>query len=264
MKFATWNVNSLKVRLPQVVDWLTAHRVDVLCLQEIKLSNAQFPSAEFEALDYRSVYAGQKSYNGVAILARTAISFDETDVIRNIPGFNDPQQRLIAATLAGIRVLCAYFPNGQAPGTDKFAYKLEWIDALCNWLTKEIIRYPKLALMGDYNIAPAAVDVCDPFRWEGLNLFSPDERAAFARLCALGLVDAFRCFAQEEKSYTWWDYRAGALRRNAGLRIDHILLSSPLAAACVRCTIDKTPRRWPQPSDHVPVIAEIEMSGIDG
>lgn len=259
MKLATWNVNSLKVRLPQVMDWLTAHPVDVLCLQEIKLPDEQFPHTVFAAAGYRSIFSGQKTYNGVAILARTTTPLDEMDIVRNIPGFNDPQQRLIAATLADVRAICAYFPNGQAPGTEKFAYKLKWIDALYDWLTEEMARYPKLALLGDYNIAPAATDVCDPCLWEARNLFSPDERAAFARLCALGLTDAFRLFAQEEKAYTWWDYRAGAFRRNAGLRIDHILLSAPLAAACVRCIIDNMPRRWPQPSDHAPVIADIEI-----
>lgn len=257
MKLATWNINSLTVRLAHVTQWLAVNPVDVLCLQEIKLPDEKFPRAQFEAIGYRSVFAGQKTYNGVGIVMRDAVPLDESSIVRNIPGFDDPQQRLIAATLAGMRVICAYFPNGQAPGTEKFAYKLKWIDALCGWLSDEIIRYPRLALLGDCNIAPAACDVHDPLAWEGKNLVSPAERAAFAKLTALGLVDAFRCFEQAEKSYTWWDYRMRAYRRNAGLRIDHILLSPQLAAACGRCVIDKTPRAWDQPSDHAPVIAEV-------
>lgn len=257
MKLASWNINSLNVRLPHVIDWLSTNPVDVLCLQELKLPNEKFPYAQLKAIGYHSFYLGQKTYNGVAILVRDGIPFNEASIQRNIPGFEDPQQRLLAVTLNGIRVICAYFPNGQAPGTDKFAYKLKWMDALSAWLAAELVTYERLALLGDYNIAPAECDVHDPAAWEGQNLVSPVERAAFAKLCSLGLTDAFRCFEQAEKSYSWWDYRMLSFRRNAGLRIDHILLSPPLTAACERCIIDKIPRGWLQPSDHAPVIAEI-------
>lgn len=257
MKLASWNINSLNVRLPHVIDWLAANPVDVLCLQELKLPDEKFPEAQLKAIGYRSFYAGQKTYNGVAILTREDIPFDAASIQRNIPGFEDPQQRLIAVTLNDTRVICAYFPNGQAPGTDKFAYKLKWMDALSTWLESELSQHERLALLGDYNIAPAERDVHDPLAWEGQNLVSPEERAAFTRLCSLGLTDAFRCFEQAEKIYSWWDYRMLSFRRNAGLRIDHILLSSTLTAACERCIIDKIPRGWLQPSDHAPVIADI-------
>jgi exodeoxyribonuclease-3 len=189
---------------------------------------------------------------------RDGMSVDEGSVMRNIPGFEDPQQRVIAATIEGVRVICAYFPNGQAPGTDKFAYKLRWLDALHDWIASELAQHPKLALLGDYNIAPEDRDVHDPKAWEGQNLVSPEERAQFNRLVELGLVDSFRLFDQPEKTFTWWDYRMLAFRRNAGLRIDHILLSKPLAASCTHCDVDKTPRKWDQPSDHAPVVALTE------
>jgi exodeoxyribonuclease-3 len=193
----------------------------------------------------------------VAILVRDGIEVDESDIVRNIPAFDDAHQRVIAVTVAGVRIVSAYFPNGQAPGTEKFAYKLRWIDALAAWLTAELTRYPSLALLGDYNIAPEDRDVHDPQAWLGQNLVSPEERAGFAKITALGLIDSFRQFEQPEKTFTWWDYRMLAFRRNAGLRIDHILLSPPLAATCTQCEVDKTPRKWDQPSDHAPVIAQI-------
>ena len=258
MKLATWNVNSLKVRQQHVIDWLELSQTDVLCLQELKLPDEKFPRAELEEKGYRSWFAGQKTYNGVGILVRDGMSVDEGSVMRNIPGFEDPQQRVIAATIEGVRVICAYFPNGQAPGTDKFAYKLRWLDALHDWIASELAQHPKLALLGDYNIAPEDRDVHDPKAWEGQNLVSPEERAQFKRLVELGLVDSFRLFDQPEKTFTWWDYRMLAFRRNAGLRIDHILLSKPLAASCTHCDVDKTPRKWDQPSDHAPVVALTE------
>ena len=257
MKIATWNVNSLKVRQQHVIDWLELSRADVLCLQELKLPDEKFPRTEFEAKGYRSWFAGQKTYNGVGILVRDALAVDETNIVRNIPGFDDPQQRIVAATIEGVRVISAYFPNGQAPGTEKFAYKLRWLDALVGWVASEMQQHPKLALLGDYNIAPEDRDVHDPKAWEGQNLVSPEERAAFVRLTELGLVDSFRAFEQPEKIYTWWDYRMLAFRRNAGLRIDHILLSPALAATCTLCEVDKAPRKWDQPSDHAPVIAQV-------
>lgn len=256
MKIATWNVNSLKVRLPQVILWLEANPIEVLALQETKLCDEQFPSAALEAIGYRSLFAGQKTYNGVSLIVRDQIPIDEASTVRCLPGFED-QQRLIAATVDGIRMISAYFPNGQALESDKFLYKLRWIETLRDWLAEEMTYYPQLALLGDFNIAPEDRDVHDPSAWIGQNLVSAAERAAFAQLTALGLIDAFRQFEQPERAYTWWDYRQRAFRRDAGLRLDHILLSPQLALACAHCTIDRTPRSWNQPSDHAPVIAEI-------
>jgi len=253
MKLATWNVNSLKVRLPQVLQWLTTSPVDVLCLQETKLTDDKFPIAEIEAAGYQVAFTGQKTYNGVAILSR----FPMQDVVKNNPLFEDEQQRIISATIEGMRVVCAYIPNGQAVGSDKYDYKLRWLDALTRWLVNEINANPSLALLGDYNIAPADADVYDPVAWAGQVLCSDAERAAFERLIALGLKDSFRLFPQPEKIYSWWDYRQMAFRRNRGLRIDHILLSAPLAGRCTACDIDKAPRKWEQPSDHTPVIASL-------
>ena len=253
MKLATWNVNSLKVRLPQVLQWLQNSPVDVLCLQETKLTDDKFPAAEIEAAGYHVVFSGQKTYNGVAILSRHPV----TDVVKNNPLFDDEQQRIISATIEGMRVICAYVPNGQEVGSDKYAYKLRWLEALVQWLESELRQHTSLALLGDYNIAPADADVCDPVAWQGQVLVSDAERAMFQRLCGLNLVDAFRLFPQAEKLYSWWDYRQMAFRRNKGLRIDHILLSAPLAHRCTACEIDKLPRKWEQPSDHTPVIATL-------
>lgn len=253
MKLATWNVNSLKVRLPHVLQWLAENPVDVLCLQETKTTDDKFPGAELEAAGYQAAFAGQKTYNGVAILSRSPL----VEIVRNNPLFPDEQQRLISATTGGVRVICAYVPNGQAIGSEKYEYKLQWLRALRQWLEQELQTYPQLALLGDYNIAPADCDVHDPVAWQGSVLVSDPERAAFADLCSLNLVDAFRLFEQAEKIYSWWDYRQMAFRRNMGLRIDHILLSPPLASRCNACVIDKTPRKWEQPSDHTPVIATL-------
>ena len=254
MKLATWNVNSLKVRLPQVLEWLASRQPDIVCLQETKLEDKAFPRAELESAGYVAAFAGQKTYNGVAILSRLPLG----EVSVGIPGLADEQQRLLAATVAGVRVVCGYFPNGQSVGSEKYAYKLRWIEALTAWLRAEIERHPRLALLGDYNIAPEARDVHDPKAWEGQVLFSEPERAAFRRLLELGLKDAFRLFEQPEKIYTWWDYRMMAFRRNMGLRIDHILLSSGLAGECTACTVDKEARKAERPSDHAPVIAELK------
>jgi len=254
MKLATWNVNSLKVRLPQVLQWLADSPVDVLCLQETKLTDDKFPVAEIEAAGYAVVYTGQKTYNGVAILSRHPM----TDVVRNNPLFPDEQQRIIAATIEGMRIVCAYVPNGQSVGSDKYEYKLRWLLALREWLASELAAHPQLALLGDYNIAPADGDVHDPAAWAGSVLVSEPERAAFRGLCELQLADAFRLFDQPERLFSWWDYRQLAFRRNMGLRIDHILLSPPLAKRCTSCVIDKAPRKWEQPSDHTPVIATLD------
>jgi len=253
MKIATWNVNSLKVRLPQVCDWLAQTQPDILCLQETKTEDSGFPFAAIESVGYRAVHHGQKTYNGVAILARGEI----TDVQRDIPDFDDPQKRLIAATIGGVRFVCAYMPNGQEVGSDKYAYKLKWLCALHDWLREEIARYPCLALLGDFNIAPEDRDVREPEAWREKILCSTPERTAFRALLDLGMADAFRLFDQPEKSFSWWDYRMMAFRRNIGLRIDHILLSADLAARCRTCIIDKAPRKLERPSDHAPVVAEI-------
>lgn len=253
MKIATWNVNSLKVRLPQVLQWLGDNPVDVLCLQETKLTDDKFPQTEINAAGYNVVFTGQKTYNGVAILSRHPIS----DVVKNNPLFEDEQQRIIAATIVGNRIVCAYIPNGQSLESEKYQYKLKWLAALHAWLGQEQVKHPNLALLGDYNIAPEDRDVHDPAAWVGQNLVSEPERAAFSQLQAAGLTDAFRLFEQPEKSFSWWDYRQMGFRLNKGLRIDHILLSAPLAAQCTACVIDKGPRKWEQPSDHTPVVATL-------
>ncbi len=253
MKIATWNVNSLKVRLPQVLQWLTDNPVDVLCLQELKMTDDKFPVADIEAAGYHVAFTGQKTYNGVAIVSR----YPMTDIVKNNPLFPDEQQRIISACIEGIRIICAYIPNGQAVDSDKYNYKLQWLDALHQWIDQEMKVYPKLALLGDYNIAPEDRDVHDPAAWKGSVLVSPAERAAFNQLLNLGLSDAFRLFEQPEKLFSWWDYRQMGFRLNRGLRIDHILLSTALTAQCTACSIDKTPRKWEQPSDHTPVIATL-------
>ena len=254
MKIATWNVNSLKVRLPHVLDWLATTRADVLCLQETKMEDKVFPYAELEAAGYCAAHNGQKTYNGVAILARGALE----DIRFDIPGFVDQQKRVLAATVNGLRMVCAYMPNGQAVGSDKYEYKLRWLAALADFIREELQRWPQLVLLGDYNIAPEDRDVHDPVAWKDQVLCSERERTAFRQFLDLGLADAFRLFDQPEKIYSWWDYRQMGFRLNRGLRIDHILLSKPLAAACRGCAIDKAPRKLERPSDHAPVIVTLE------
>jgi exodeoxyribonuclease III len=254
MNIASWNVNSLKVRLPHLLQWLAANPVDVLCIQETKLTDDKFPVAEIEAAGYRVAFSGQKTYNGVAILARHPLE----DIVRNNPHYPDEQQRLIAATVQGVRVICAYVPNGQAVGSDKYDYKLGWLAALHTWVRDEMAAHPRFAILGDYNIAPEDRDVHDPALWAGQIHCSDAEREALRALCGLGLADAFRLFEQPEKQYSWWDYRQMAFRRNRGLRIDHILLSPALARRCTACRIDRATRTWEQPSDHAPVVATID------
>ena len=251
MKIATWNVNSLKVRLPHLLDWLAANPIDVVCLQETKTEDKNFPLTEIEAAGYQVAFIGQKTYNGVAILSRDDIS----DVQFGIPNFEDEQKRVIAATINGVRIVCVYIPNGQSLDSDKYQYKLKWLAALKLWLKDELAKYPKLALLGDYNIAPEDCDCHDPVAWQGNVLVSEPERDAFKGLVALGLRDSFRLFEQAEKSYSWWDYRMMGFRRNLGMRIDHILISADLQ--CSGCVIDKAPRKLERPSDHTPVIAEV-------
>jgi len=253
LKLATWNVNSLAVRLPQLLDWLAANPVDAMVLQETKLVDGKFPAAEIEAAGYRVVFHGQKTYNGVALLSR-----DSADaVVRNIPGFADDQARVIAGTVAGIRVVGAYFPNGQAPGTDKFAYKMLWLNALREWLREELAAHPKLVLMGDFNITPDDRDVYDPIGLAGQIHCTVEERDQFRGLVGLGLHDAYRMFEQPLKCWSWWDYRNLAFRKNQGLRIDIILVSDPLKASVRTCAIDKVPRKNERPSDHAPVLVEL-------
>ena len=255
MRVATWNVNSLRVRLPHLQDWLAANPVDVLALQETKLPDPDFPRAEIEALGLHAVYSGQRTYNGVALLAKSG----PADVVAGIPGFEDEQRRVIAATVAGVRVVDVYVPNGQAVGSDKYEYKLRWLAALRDYLAAELARHPQLVVLGDFNIAPEDRDVHDPKAWEGSVHVSGPERAALGALLALGLEDCFRRFEQPEKSFSWWDYRMMAFRRNAGLRIDLILASEALARKCDACHIDKAPRRLERPSDHAPVLAAFDI-----
>jgi exodeoxyribonuclease-3 len=278
IRIAAWNVNSLKVRLPHLLRWLQDQEqkqqaIDAVCLQELKLTDDKYPHQELEAAGYLSLAAGQKTYNGVAIIVRkAALATIATDLntsflkpVRNMPNFEDEQQRILAATIpfAGtqpIRLVSAYFPNGQSPDSEKFTYKLNWLSSLQSWLAGELEQNPRLALLGDFNIAPADEDVHDPKAWEGQNLVSPPERDAFKSLVGLGLHDSFRMFEQAPKTYSWWDYRMMGFRRNAGLRIDHILLSNALKEKCSASIVDKEPRTWEQPSDHAPVIAQIKKA----
>lgn len=251
-KIATWNVNSLKVRLPQVLDWLAREQPDVLALQETKLQDADFPAADIEAAGYHVAYAGQKTYNGVAVLSREPGSARVTD----LPGLDDPQRRVLGLSVGALRVLDLYVPNGQEVGSEKYAYKLGWLAALADYVAAQLAEHPQLVVLGDFNIAPDDRDVHDPEAWRDKILCSEAERAALRRLLDLGLSDTFRLFEQEPKSFSWWDYRGMGFRRNLGLRIDLILASAPLAARCRTCRVDKAPRKLERPSDHAPVVAE--------
>lgn len=257
MKLATWNVNSLTVRLPQVLEWLSAQNeqggMDVLALQETKTTDDKFPKAEIEAAGYQVAFFGQKTYNGVALIAKHPI----TEVVQNIPGFADEMARVITATVNGVRVVGAYFPNGQAPDSDKFVYKMNWLNALQGFIKDELTRHDKLVLMGDYNITWDDMDVWDPVAMAGTIHCTDEERAHFKALLDLGLTDAFRLFEQAPKSYSWWDYREFAFRRNRGLRIDHILVSAALVKSVSACVIDKAPRKNERPSDHTPVVVSL-------
>jgi exodeoxyribonuclease-3 len=241
------------VRLPHLLDWLAAAQPDVMCLQETKTEDQNFPRGEIERAGYHAVFCGQKAYNGVAILARNKLE----DVQHGIADFPDDPKRVIAATAGNVRVLCLYAPNGEAPGTDKYAYKLRWYQALTKWLGLKLEKYPRLAILGDLNIAPEPRDVHNPKRWEGKIHFSEPERAAFREVLATGVADAFRLFEQPEKQFTWWDYRLNAFERGWGLRIDHILLAPALVRECRSCSIDIAPRKRERPSDHAPVSAEL-------
>lgn len=254
MKIASWNVNSLNVRLGHLLQWLARAQPDVVALQETKLEDHKFPDTALAQAGYRSVFSGQKTYNGVAILARHAIA----DVQAGIPGFADEQKRVLAATVGGVRIVDLYVVNGQAVGSEKYDYKLRWLDALHGWLAAEIARHPKLVVLGDFNIAPDDRDVHDPAVWNDDSILtSTAERAALRRLLALDLHDSYRLFHEQGGQFSWWDYRQAAFRRNIGLRIDLVLVSAALRAACVSGTIDREPRGWERASDHAPVWVEL-------
>ena len=254
MKIATWNVNSLRVRLPQVLEWLALASPDILGLQETKLTDGEFPVDALADAGYHVVYAGQKTYNGVALLARET----PQDPITDLNGLDDPQRRVMAATVGGVRIWNLYVPNGQAVDSDKYVYKLGWLEALRQTLAEELSRHDRVIVMGDFNIAPDDRDVHDPVAWAGKVLCSEPERRALGSLLELGLEDLFRRFEQPEATFSWWDYRAGGFRRNHGLRIDLILGTAVMAGQCSACVVDRAPRAWERPSDHAPVLAEFE------
>jgi exodeoxyribonuclease III len=255
MDIATWNVNSLRVRLPQLLEWLAENPVDVIALQETKLPDEDFPQAALEQAGYRVARSGQRTYNGVAVLTKLPFS----EVVTEIPGLDDPQRRVLAVTTSGLRIIDLYVPNGQALDSDKFQYKLRWLDAVRSWIVGELGRREPLIVLGDFNIAPEDRDVHDPQSWEGGVHVSPAERTELRELLAIGLVDVFRKFEQPPDTFSWWDYRMLAFRRNHGLRIDLILAEARLATRCTGCRIDKAPRRHERPSDHTPVVASFDI-----
>ncbi len=256
MKIASWNVNSLRVRLPQLATWMDGDPADVVGLQELKLPDEDFPAEDIGGLGLQAAWYGQKTYNGVALLSRLPLS----EVVKGIPGHEDPQKRVIAATIAGVRVINVYVPNGQSVGSEKYAYKLDWIGHLQRYVEEALQRWERVVLMGDFNIAPDDRDVHDPAKWAGSVHVSEAERGALSGLMGLGLVDTFRLFDQPEGAYSWWDYRMGAFRRNHGLRIDLVLASQALAQRCTECRIDRAPRAWERPSDHAPVVATFDIA----
>lgn len=252
MKIASWNVNSLKVRLPHVLDWLSAHQPDILGLQETKTIDENFPIEEIEAAGYQASYAGQKTYNGVAVLSKKKA----TDIITDLPGLEDPQRRVLGATIGGIRFINLYVPNGSEVGSEKYDYKLDWLAKLSSYIKTQLKQHKKIVVVGDFNIAPDDRDVHDPEAWHEKILCSTPEREALKELVDLGLSDTFRLFDQEEKLFSWWDYRAAGFRRNHGLRIDLVLSSPTMTRKCTASYIDKEPRKLERPSDHAPVVAE--------
>jgi exodeoxyribonuclease-3 len=254
LKIASWNVNSLNVRLPHVLAWCAAAEPDVLALQETKLTDDRFPAAELEAEGYHSVFSGQKTYNGVAILSREPA----TDPVMDIPGLDDPQRRILAATVGDVRIVNLYVVNGSEVGSDKFDYKLHWLECVTTWLESELNSHQNLVVLGDFNIAPDDRDVYDPEAWREKILCSTPEREALGRILDLGLVDTFRQFEQEERTWSWWDYRMNMFRRKLGLRIDLVLASRSMADRCTASYIDIEPRRQERPSDHAPAIAEFK------
>ena len=253
MKIASWNVNSLRVRLPQVLDWLASSNVDVLALQETKMTDDQFPREEIEAAGFHVVFSGQKTYNGVAVISKLPAK----DIVTDVPDLDDPQRRILGVTIDGIRILDLYVVNGQEVGSEKFDYKLNWLEKVYNYIAEDIKQHENYVVLGDFNIAPADEDVHDPEAWHERILCSTPEREALKEILDLGFDDSFRLFKQEENQYSWWDYRAAGFRRNLGLRIDLILTSKALSEKCQSSIIDKEPRGWERPSDHTPVIVVI-------
>jgi exodeoxyribonuclease III len=258
VKITTWNVNSLTARMQRAENWLRANPVDVLCLQELKMEDAKFPHAMFESLGYRAEAFGQKTYNGVAIISKNELP-PPANVLRGIPEFDDIQSRVIAATIGDVRIVCLYVVNGQEVGSEKFAYKLRWLEACTNWLERERANHEKLVVVGDFNIAPTDADVHDPKAWEGQVLCTPEERGYFQRWVDMGLADTFRKFDQPPKTFSWWDYRMLAFPKNNGMRIDHVLASEPMLHACTECVIDRNERKGDKPSDHAPVTATFAL-----
>lgn len=259
MRIATWNVNSLRVRLPQLLDWLARVQPDIVGLQETKLVDADFPQAELAAAGYQALFTGQRTYNGVALLSRQAAA----EPLLDLPGRPaDEQKRFVAATIGSLRVVNAYVPNGSAVGADKYAYKLDWLGDFRQYLADALTRWPRLLVMGDFNIAPADIDVHDPAAWAGQVLVSPPEREALAGITALGLTDTFRSLNPDQQAFTWWDYRAAGFRRNNGLRIDHILASAPVLAACRACRVEVELRRAERPSDHAPLLLDLDGQAL--
>jgi exodeoxyribonuclease III len=255
MRITTWNVNSLRVRMEHLGRWLADNAVDAIALQELKLADEHFPRAEIEALGLHAVCFGQKTYNGVAILSSSPVA----DVANGMPADPDPQRRVIAATIGPVRLVNVYVPNGQALDSEKYTYKLAWLERLRAYLASQLAAHPHVLVVGDFNIAPEDRDVHDPAAWEGSVHVSAPEREALAKIAALGFTDLFRCFEQPARSWSWWDYRMNAFRRDRGLRIDLMLASSELAKRCTACTIDRTPRSWERPSDHAPVTAVFDI-----
>ena len=254
MKIATWNVNSMNVRLPHVVEWLQSHEPDVLVLQEIKQLTEKFPTEALQEIGYHSIASGQKTYNGVAVISKTPA----TDPVTDFPDLDDPQRRILASTVGDVRVIDLYIPNGSEVGSEKYEYKLNWLKSLRNFLEAEMQQHENVVVLGDFNIAPADADVHDPEKWGEAILCSPLERQALGKLFSLGLTDVFRKFEHPERTFSWWDYRAAGFRRNAGLRIDLILTSNSMTARCKASYVDKEPRAWERPSDHAPVVAEFD------
>lgn len=259
LKLASWNVNSLKVRLEHVLEWMESMQIDILALQETKLTDENFPLIQFTEKGHNAVFSGQKTYNGVAIISR----FPITDIVMDVPDYMDPQRRLLAATVGNIRLINLYVPNGSSVGSDKYLYKLQWLEKMTTFIQQQLALYPKLAVVGDFNVAPEDQDVHDPIEWQDCVLVSPLEREAFSNILSLGLKDSFRLFPQPEKIYSWWDYRAAGFRRNRGLRIDHILLSQQLSEICRSSQVDKGPRKLERPSDHAPVWVEFDIESGD-
>lgn len=254
-RLATWNVNSLRVRLPHVLQWLESEQPDVLALQETKLTDENFPVEDISNAGYHVSFSGQKTYNGVATLSKV----EAANVITDFPGFDDPQRRILCTTIDNVTILNLYIPNGSEVDSDKYRYKLEWLAHLQKFTESLVNKYENVVLLGDFNIAPEDRDVHDPIAWEGKVLVSPSEREVFQSLLNNSLVDCFRIFEQENNSFSWWDYRAAGFQRNLGLRIDHILATDTLADLCTACRIDKTPRTLERPSDHTPVVADFDI-----